>query len=399
MRGSRQPIRPAASAVHRPASQQVRFLFLATDFPPARGGIQTFSHELPRALVCKGHQVAVAALAAPGAAAGDASLPFPVVRRSAPCGKLGAIVALRRGCPAAARELAGPPDWLVAMKWMPEGPAAVLARRKLGCRLALVGHGREFLPSDSRPIKRPVQRWVLRAADVALANSHYTAGNVVASGVPGERVRTIYCGVRPERYEVDEGRVQALRERLGLAGKQVLLTAGRLVARKGHDVVIRALPQVLAQVPDVHYLMVGGGPEEDRLRSLARRHGVEDAVTICPDVPDEDMPSFFHLCDMFVMPSRDIPGAPIEGFGIVYLEAAACAKPCVAGWSGGSPEAVRDGVTGLLVDPTDAEELCRAVLRLLSDPHAAARLGAAGRQRVLDRFTWSHVADRFLAAL
>jgi len=377
----------------------VRFLFLTTEFPPSRGGIQTFSHELPRALAEKGHQVAVAVLEAGGAAACDSPFPFPVVRRAQLLGRLGAIRALQRGCLAAAGELTGPPDWLVAMKWFPEGPAALLARRRLRCPLALVAHGHEFLLSTTPAFRRLLKRAVLRRTAVVLTNSRYTADIVLAAGMPPERVATIYCGVRPERYQVQQQQVSALRRHLGLEGKRVLLTAGRLVPRKGQDLVIQALPQVLSRVPEAHYLIVGSGEEEDRLRALASQCGVEGAVTIRTDIGDAEMPLLFHLCELFVMPSREIPGMLIEGFGIVYLEAAACGKPCIAGRSGGAPEAVEEEVTGLVVDPADRDELAAAVLSLLNDSETALRMGEAGRQRVLGHFTWSHVADRFLAAL
>ena len=374
----------------------MRVLFLADDYPPAVGGIQTFAAALPAAVAAEGHQVAVVARSGRGAGELDARASYPVLRCPARS-KAGAVARFRRACLVAPEALGGPPDWVVATKWFPEGPAALLAGGS--APVALIAHGREFLPQDSRWLKRPVQRWVLRRAGVALANSEYTAANLRLAGVPPQRIRVIYCGVEALRYQVPREQVEKLRGDLRLRGKRVLLTAGRLVARKGHDVVLRALPQVLASSGEVHYLVVGDGPERARLVALAAELGVAAHVSFLGRLSDELMPAHFAVCDAFVMPSRDIPGQPIEGFGIAYLEAAAAGKPAVAGRSGGAPEAVLDGVTGLVVDPQSPAEVATAVTRLLQDASLATGLGRAARERVEREFTWARVAERFLAAL
>ncbi len=374
----------------------MRLLFLADDFPPTVGGIQTLAAALPGALAALGHHVVVVARDRSGAARVDAGVSFPVLRRRAGS-KAGVIFSFRRGCRQVAPRLGSAADWVVATKWFPEGPAALLAAGDTP--VALIAHGREFLPAASHWLKRPVQRWVLGRIACALANSQYTAANLLAAGVPRPRTSVIYCGVEPARYGVGRASVERLRDELGLRGKRVLLTAGRLVERKGHDVVVRALPQVIAEIPDVHYVILGDGPQSPCLRAMAAGLGLADRVTFRGRVPDDAMPAHFALCDAFVMPSRDVPGAPIEGFGIVYLEAAAAGKPAIAGRSGGAAEAVLDGQTGLVVDPCAADQVAEAAVRLLRDHELALRLGEAGRERVEREFTWERVAERFVAAL
>jgi phosphatidylinositol alpha-1,6-mannosyltransferase len=167
--------------------------------------------------------------------------------------------------------------------------------------------------------------------------------------------------------------------------------------------VIRALPAVLKQVPDAAYLLVGDGPDRRRLEQLARKHGVADAVVFAGEVPNQELPDYYNLCDAFVMLSRDrclkTGGSLGEGFGIVFLEAAACGKPAVGGRSGGIPEAVSDGVSGLLADPLDVPAVAQTITQLLQDPDLAHRLGEQGRKRVMEQFTWQRSCEDLLNAL
>jgi phosphatidylinositol alpha-1,6-mannosyltransferase len=163
---------------------------------------------------------------------------------------------------------------------------------------------------------------------------------------------------------------------------------------KGHDTTIRALPLVRAKVPGARYLIAGDGPLRAYLGRVAASVGVTDAVHFLGDVADDALPDLYRSADLLVTLSRESPSVGgAEGFGIVCLEAAACGIPVVAGRSGGLPDAVADGVTGLLVDPHDSGAAAEAIVRVLADAALAHRLGAAGRARVLERFTWDKMAN------
>ena len=198
---------------------------------------------------------------------------------------------------------------------------------------------------------------------------------------------TISPGIDPVPYlGVSIEDVEALRSRFNLIGKTILLTLARLQVRKGHDMVVRSLPAIVASVPNAHYLVVGKG-DSARLVTIASELGVCDRLTVIDYVPTENLPALFALCDVYVMVSRYDPETrEVEGFGIVYLEAAACGKPSVAGNQGGCPDAVTDQQTGIIVDPTDVLAIERAVIRLLSNEEKSRRMGLAGRERVSKEF-------------
>jgi len=203
-------------------------------------------------------------------------------------------------------------------------------------------------------------------------------------GVRNDCVELLVRSVGVERFRPGlPGRdVVRLRAKYGLNGCKVILTVGRLVERKGHDMVIRALPAVRDAVGAVRYLIVGSGPEEQRLRALSSDVGFRDDVVFVGHVRDEELPAFYACCDVFVMPCRALPGRDgIEGFGAVFLEAAASGKPVIAGRSGGIADAVVEGATGILVNPTDVKQLASMLTRLLLNRDEAARLGRNGRQR------------------
>jgi phosphatidylinositol alpha-1,6-mannosyltransferase len=282
-------------------------------------------------------------------------------------------------------------------------PAALGLRAagKLG-RVHSAAHGRELLlaPWQALTLAQQaydrVRRTTLGSADTILAGSQFTAGLARDLGVSPERVRVTHYGTDPVRFQRRDA--TALRERLGLGTRPVLLTIARLVSRKGIDTVLAALPKVLAAHPDAVYVVAGDGPDADPLRARARQLGVERAVRFAGVVRDEELSHWYSLADVFVMPSRSDP-PDVEGFGIVFLEAAACERPVVAARAGGIPDAVAHGVTGVLVPPGDTPALAAELSALLSDPARCAELGRRGRERVVSDFTWDRVVDRTLSAL
>jgi len=375
----------------------MRLVFVTQDFPPQRGGIQTYALEVARRLAGRCEAFAVIAPEAEGADAVDRSLGFRVFRR-------GTFDMLITACVPPLTQLVLGERFEHALHAQWSTAPASLALRALG-RLKTVGvaaHGRELLLEPWRAFGLAqrgydgVRRQALRRADRILAGSEFTAGLVRELGVEPGRITVTRYGTDPARFCPRDA--SALRERLGLAGRPVLLTISRLVARKGIDAVLAALPGVRRAVPGVAYVVAGDGPERGRLEAEARAQGVADAVHFVGAVEDDELPVWYSLGDVFVMPSRS-EAPDVEGFGIVYLEAGACERPVVALRSGGVPDAVADGVSGLLVEPDEPQELAARLSELLLDPARAAELGRRGRERVLSELNWNRVTERTLEAL
>ncbi len=284
---------------------------------------------------------------------------------------------------------------LVQLATAYEGYLGLWIRRWLRLPFVIYAHGNEILDGmGAKKWQKP--RLALQRADRVLANSQFTAALVQKAGVGPERIEIVYPGCEVERFRPLPSRPD-LRERLlgSRHSDRVILTVGNLVARKGHDMVIRALPRLRLAIPDVTYLIVGDGPYRTQLESLATVMEVRDRVIFAGQIPAEDLPAFYALSDVFVMPSRqDLETSDVEGFGLVFLEANACAKPVVGGYSGGVPEAIIDGVTGLLVKPHDPGDIANALRRLLGDSDLANRLGRQGYLRVVRDFDWTRVGER-----
>ncbi len=165
---------------------------------------------------------------------------------------------------------------------------------------------------------------------------------------------------------------------------------------------LRALPKVVRAVPDVAYVIVGDGDDLDYLHRLASECGVEKNVTFAGRVSDAELPLLYNACDAFVMCSREDRsqrGILAEGFGIALVEASACGKPVIAGRSGGVPDAVQDGITGLLVNPVDTDEVAAAIVKVLQEPGLARTMGNNGRKWVEREMNWSRAADEFQQAM
>jgi phosphatidylinositol alpha-1,6-mannosyltransferase len=251
-------------------------------------------------------------------------------------------------------------------------------------------HGSDLSYSVSTRLDRWALDRVLSNAALLLPNSSFTMAKLRRRGYGAQGMQILHPGVDDTLFRPGDG--SAVRECYGLKGKQVCLTVGRVVARKGQERVLKALPQVLDRVPDVVYLIAGRAGEE-RLKGLVEELDLSDYVRFVGYVDQKELPAFYNACDLFVMPSYSTE-ADIESFGIVYSEAAACGVPVIGGREGGVPEAVLDGETGLLVDPYDVSELAEVMVRLLTDKELARRLGANGRRRVERELSWEKVGQR-----
>ena len=190
------------------------------------------------------------------------------------------------------------------------------------------------------------------------------------------------------------------RKELGLQDKKIIISVGRLVHRKGQDNLIQAMPAVLKKIPSAHLLLVGEGPYRKHLEKLVTKSSLEQNVTFAGRIMYDRLPSFLSAADLFAMPSRSrFFGLEVEGLGIVYLEASACGIPVVAGNSGGAPDAVLEGVTGLCVDGTNIEQITAAIVEICSDAERASHMGAAGRNWIVDQWRWDIWSEEFNALL
>jgi phosphatidylinositol alpha-1,6-mannosyltransferase len=369
-----------------------RTLVVTNDFPPRQGGIQTFVAALLATRPAE--SVVVLASDAPGSAEYDAALPYPVIRR--PTGMLlptpgvakqAADLVRRHGCDSAFFGAAAPLGLLTP------------ALRSAGVR-HVVGatHGHETgwvaLPGSRQMMQR-----IARRLDVLTYISEYTRGRLEPALGSRTRLTQLSPGVDVDRFTPDADGA-AVRRRYGLGEAPVVVCVSRLVPRKGQDVLVAGWPRVLARHPEARLLLVGGGPAEGSLRRAVAARGLGDSVVLTGPIAPQDLPGHYAAGDVFAMPCRTRRGGlDVEGLGMVFLEAAACGRPVVAGTSGGAPETVQEGVTGHVVDPRSPEVVAATIVDLLADPARARAMGTAGRAWVEQRWSWTTIAAGFAELL
>jgi phosphatidylinositol alpha-1,6-mannosyltransferase len=359
-----------------------RVYLLTWDFPPSKGGIQRWMHEL--AVRLPDAELTVFAPTARGSRQFDRSLASRVIRlHGSSRGSVPWLFVLMLAV--VWRSLVHRPDVIVCGHVV-TAPAAMLVRAVLRIPCILFVHGVEI---RGRRWRRPID-FALHHADLVLANSAFTRQCVIDRRVPADRVRILNPGVDPNRFAADHDPPVPTRA----SRSPMILSVSRLDEHyKGHDTMLHALPLVRAKCPDVRFVIVGNGVLLDYLKNLARSLAVLDSVEFVGEVADDQLPRYYHDCDVFVQLSREDRTGGVEGFGIVCLEAAAAGKPVVAGASGGLLSAVVDRETGLLVDPEDPTAIADAVVSLLKNAEYANRLGRAGRERVERELTWDVMAQ------
>ncbi|MEO7261914.1 MAG: glycosyltransferase family 4 protein, partial [Jatrophihabitantaceae bacterium] len=314
---------------------------------------------------------------------------FPVRRH--PSGLLLPTPGARRRVLQARQDFGSTSVWFGASA--PLGLLAAPLRRAGVRQLVASTHGHEA-GWAMLPVGRQALRRIGAQVDVVTYLAEYTRQRLAGAFGPEATLAQLTPGVDLDTFSPAVSGA-AVRQRHGLTGRPVVVCVSRLVPRKGQDVLIQAMPAILAKVEQAALLIVGGGRHEQRLRALAQRTGVAEQVVFTGPVPAAELPEHFAAGDVFAMPCRTRRlGMDVEGLGIVFLEASASGLPVVAGNSGGAPETVRQGVTGLVVDGVDVAAVADQVSGLLADPRRAAAMGAAGRQWTEQSWQWSTMADR-----
>jgi len=372
-----------------------RTLVVTNDFPTRRGGIESFVLALCERM--DPAQVVVYTASMPGGLDYDTRLPFPVHRDpSSPLlptpavGRRVAGVLRRHGC-----------RNVVFGASAPLGLLAPTLRRAGAQRLVALTHGHEVwwarLPGPRQLLGR-----IGEGADVLTYVSEWCRDRIAPALplVAAERMVRLSPGVDTERFRPGCGGAR-VRARLGVpADAPVVVCTARMVRRKGQDTLVRAWPSVLEEVPDARLLLVGDGPHRSEVERLVAALGVSRSVVLTGSVPWEEMASHTDAGDVFAMPCRTrLFGLEPEALGIVSLEAQACGLPVVIGDSGGAPETVVAGETGLVVDPRDPAEVAVTLSRLLRDRGRARAMGARGRAWVRSEWTWDAASTALAAAL
>ena len=286
------------------------------------------------------------------------------------------------------------PRMIYAARPLNEGLACRVASLMTGVPYACYVHGEDVNVAKTSRDLSMATNIVLRNAKALIANSTFTKGLLVNEwNVPDDRVVLMNPGVDTARFSGD-----GIASPESVDGGLHLMTAGRLQKRKGHDTVIKSIPELLKTFKNLKYTIAGSGEEADHLRQLAADLNVAQHVVFAGEVSNDELVALYHQCDVFVLANRTV-GNDVEGFGIVLLEAQAAGKPVIAGRSGGTCDTMIDGKTGFLVDATSETELIQCLTENLRTDAQRRTIGEAAKRHVRSTFDWENLAkiasDRF----
>lgn len=372
----------------------LRILMLAWNYPPALGGIEDVAAHLAGSLRLEGMSLQV--LARCGAEDEEMDVARP--KKAGLCRYL--AFSFFRGFRYVLHQR---PDVIIC-PGIVDAPVGLLLARLSRRPILLLAHGSDI--AHGGRIYRAVASFLFRTVDAISANSANTIRLLSELGCKTEKVRLIHPGIDADSLRVDDAGKIDLRSRKGFGDNRILLSAGRVIRRKGiHLFVEKCLPLLVKEFPELRYIIAGGDASDslvhkesllDEIRQTVDDAGLQQHVIITGKVTDDVLQEYYQMAEVFLMPAIEIPG-DVEGFGIVFLEAAAAGVPAVATVCGGIPEAVVHNQTGVLVAPEDWPALQKAVMSLLQDETYRLRLGRAARKRVVEQFDWSHIGGQYVA--
>jgi len=377
-----------------PESSRRKILLVTNDLGPRSGGIETFIHGLLEKL--NGSQIVILTSSQEGGLDFDKELKRKfglIVYRHRSKVLLPTPRVIRR-----AKELMRAHEattiWFGAA-----APLALMApnlRRAGAIRIVALTHGHEVWWSKIWPFSLMLRR-IGSGVDHLTYLGEFTRGKISSSLTKSQAAAmvTIAPGIDTNHFAPPTS-PDTLRRELGLLVKKVVLCVGRLVHRKGQDVLIDAMAEISKKVSNAHLVLIGEGPYRKDLENRARKAGVIDRITFIGRIRYAELPRYIAIGDIFAMPARSrFAGLEVEGLGIVYLEASACGLPVIGGDSGGAPDAVLHGETGLVVDGRSESAVAKAITELFLDPKRAKEMGTQGRIWVEQNWNWQLWAERF----
>ena len=374
----------------------MNILIFSTDYKPKSGGIAEYTHQVAKHFKKMNHSVVVLSVSMPGGKEFDNEQNIITYR-------IWDIHYLRNLCllftliKLIKRHNI---EYVFSTITHPCGEIAWLISRFINVKTIITVHGYEVTyPFNTFRQKlkhsfKYIRTYIYNHIDVLFAISKFTKDMLVISGVNPSKIFIFNNGVDLNEWnKTDPNKEKEIEKIHNLKDKKVIITVSNLGERKGHDMVLKALPEVLKIIPNLIYLIGGTGPTRKPLESLVKSLNLKDLVKFLGYIPKEDLSSYYHLSDMFIMPNREV-GTSVEGFGIVFIEANACKKPVIAGRSGGALDAVVDGKTGLLVNPEDRSDIAKALIKLLNNVKLTNQMGEIGYNRVKNELTWERIVSK-----
>lgn len=374
--------------------QPLRVVVATTEYAPFRGGLATYSEVLARGLRSKGIDVEVLAPKYPEQPVdtGVRVTRVGVYELKSWYGRRAALAkALYRAT------AGGDQPIVLATTYLYAQVAAILGLLfPLRFRLVVTVCGPELIGFGRWSPRDWWRKWILwmlgRRAHGIICISKYSLGLATAAGLPPSKCPVVYVGVDDRAFRRVDG-AEWRRKILGGAEGRILLTVGRLERRKGHDTALRAVAQLRESFPEIRYVIVGVGPEENRLRTLAASLGIEQHVVWHGRAAPDELCEAYSGSDVFLFPTRQ-EGRSIEAQGLVIIEAGLCEGAVVVGAHGGAVEIVTHEKTGLLFDPSDPSAAAGAVKRLLQDPAWSRDLGRSAAAEWRVRFSIENMVDQ-----
>jgi phosphatidylinositol alpha-1,6-mannosyltransferase len=389
--------RPAPPAPRPPGP--LRIGVVTSQLPPDLGGTSVYAHEIARGLGRLGDRPLV--LIRDRDPVEFAPLGLEVEGVSTRQGLLKPL-RLRRARRAALERLRDRGVQVVLFAYTVSGWGDLysdLARAGVPYAVSIHGVVLSELENERRRARRRA-KWGVAGASLVFANTRWMAEQVQRVGVPAEKLAVVYLGVDPAVAAVPDEAVRALRAKLGLEGKRAIVSVARITPRKNHDALLRALATLAPRHRDLIYLVVGDGHARPALEEEARRLGVADRVRFVGAASRSEVGAYYKLARVHALVPKAKPDDnELESFGLCYVEAALCGVPSVGSRSGGVPEAVADGETGLLVEADDEGAVASALERLLEDDALHARLAGAAAPFARERFSWDRCARETREAL
>jgi len=380
--------------------RQKRVLMITLEFPPQIGGIATFLHQLTNAL--DHEQTILLAPSMKGDEEWDIEhVTYPIVRKKLLFPKILWPRWLRLFFHVRKIVKENNIELIMLHHVLPVGYVAVLIKKFFGIPFIIFSHGTDVVAGTRTAWKRSMVKMVVRQSEQVIFNSNNLMGRL-NDKLPqfNSKYSVLYPCPDSEFFTpANTEEVEDLRVKLALEGKKVVLSVGRIDEGKGFTHLVRIFPKLLEQEPNLVWIIIGDGPKQKEMYSEIRKNNLQNIVRYVGEIPHDEIKKYYYLCDVFALFTHPDNGME-EGLGLVFLEAAACGAPIVAGRSGGVIEAVLHTQTGIIFDVyQNMAEGANAIIQMIQNPEYAKQLGDAGQARIKATFIWEHqlkVLDQWL---